>query len=136
MSAPGAAEVARVAARSAASVAGVIRVDAGPFGTKSTYGGGERVEGVTVRTGRAMDSGPQTTAVTVHVVVGFGQPIPELAQAVARAVGDALGAASPSGGPWDIGVDVVDIAASEAVADLARGGAEPRGRLAGDHEAP
>lgn len=87
----------------AATVAGVVRLDAGPFGTKSTYGSGGRIDGVTVKVGA------ESITVTVHIVVRFGERIPELASTVSREVTAALQADLGDAGPWDVGVEVVDV---------------------------
>lgn len=107
---PTASEVASVVAARAATVAGVVRLDAGPFGTKSTYGSGGRVDGVTVR------AGTSPVGITVHIVVRYGERIPELAEIVTRDVTDALRADLSEAGPWDVGVEVVDVVT--AVAEL------------------
>ncbi len=94
----------------ASTVAGVVRLDAGPFGTKSTYGSGGRVDGVTVR------AGTSPVGITVHIVVRYGERIPELAETVTRDATDALRADLGDAGPWDVGVEVVDVVT--AVAEL------------------
>lgn len=95
--------MASAAAARAATVAGVVRLDSGPFGTKSTYGSGGRVDGVTVRTGT------QPVGVTVHIAVRFGERIPELAEAVSREVADALQTDLGDAGPWTVAIEVVDV---------------------------
>ncbi|MDQ2728727.1 MAG: Asp23/Gls24 family envelope stress response protein [Actinomycetota bacterium] len=107
---PAPSKVASVVAGRAATVAGVVRLDAGPFGTRSTYGSGGRVDGVTVKTG----AGADPAQVTVHIVVRFGERIPELAETVSRAVSDALRAELGAAGRWQVGVEVVDVVAAEA----------------------
>jgi uncharacterized alkaline shock family protein YloU len=95
--------VASVVAARAATVPGVVRLDAGPFGIKCTYGAGGRINGVTVRT----NTHPRR--VTVHIAVRLGERIPELAEAVSGAVGAALDVEMGDAGPWDVSVEVVDV---------------------------
>ncbi len=95
--------MAAIAAARAAAVTGVVRLDAGPFGTKSTYGSGDRIDGVTVRTGS------QSVSVTLHIVVRFGERIPELAETVSAQVTDALQSGMDAAGPWNVGVEVIDV---------------------------
>lgn len=105
-------EVASVVADRATSVVGVVRLDAGPFGTKSTYGSGRKIDGVTVKPG----------SVTVHIVVRFGERIPELAETVSREVAAALRADLDGSRPWDVGIEVVDVVTAGAgAADLPGG---------------
>lgn len=106
MTAPRPSELASVAATVAAAVPGVVRLDPGPLGTQATYGAGSRVDGVTVRSGQ----GP--VAVTVHVAVGLGTVIPELAGRVHAAVTAALNAAYPDGRCL-VTVSVTDVVAGE-----------------------
>jgi uncharacterized alkaline shock family protein YloU len=106
--------VASLVAARAATVPGVVRLDAGPFGTKSTYGAGGRVDGVTVRTGS------EPPSVTVHIAVRLGERIPELAECVSQAVGAVLEAELGDAGPWAVGVDVVDVVATGGTFDAAR----------------
>jgi uncharacterized alkaline shock family protein YloU len=98
--------VAAVAAARAVTVAGVVRLDAGPFGTRSTYGSGGKIDGVTVKVGS------DAVRVTVHIAVRYGERIPELAETVNREVAGALRAGLPGAGPWSVGVEVVDVAAA------------------------
>lgn len=106
-------QIAEVTARRAETVTGVVRLDAGPLHTKTTYGAGGRTDGVTVQ-------GSDPTTVTVHLVVRFGERIPELADRVVDDVRPALQEAFPGAGPWEIGVDVVDV-----VTDVAPPSIEP-----------
>lgn len=108
MSRPQASEVAAIVAETVMAVPGVVRLDAGPFGTKSTYGPRGKVDGVTVR------AGTDPIGVTAHVVVRFGERIPELATTVTDEVRRRLSRVLPAAGPWDIGVDVVDVITGEA----------------------
>lgn len=106
MTPPSASQLARVAATAAAAVDGVVALDAGPLGTRSTYGPDGKVDGVTVRAGQP----------TVHIAVRFGLRIPELAQTVAAEVDKDLGAAFPTGEPWETEVNVVDVSAPDGEA--------------------
>jgi uncharacterized alkaline shock family protein YloU len=103
VSEPRASDIAEVAARRAATVAGVARLDPGPFGTRATYGPSGRVEGVTV------DAGETTTEVVVHAAVRYGEAIPPLGERLIGDVADALAAAFP-GRSFSVGFNVSDIA--------------------------
>ena len=106
----------------AATVPGVVRLDAGPFGTKSTYGSGGRIEGVTVKVGA------KPVTVIVHIVVRFGERIPELASTVSWEVTAALQTDLAGAGPWDVGVEVIDVV-NGATAGDELDGVEPRREL-------
>jgi len=63
--------VARAAESAARATAGVADLSGGAIGEYSTYGSGERVSGVRVRTG-------DEPSVGVRLVVEYGRPLPEL----------------------------------------------------------
>ncbi|MDQ6839718.1 MAG: hypothetical protein M3137_15675, partial [Actinomycetota bacterium] len=89
----------------------------------STYGAGGRVDGVTVR------AGTRPVSVTVHIVVRLGEPIPELAETVSDDVGDALRSALADSGPWEVGVEVVDVVSgSSDLGEADPGNVGPLGR--------
>jgi len=67
--------VARAAESAARGIAGVADLSAGTIGEFSTYGSGERVSGVRVRTG-------DDPSVGLRLVVEYGRPLPELVDEV------------------------------------------------------
>lgn len=67
--------VARAAESAARGTAGVADLSGGTIGEFSTYGSGERVVGVRVRTG-------DEASVGLRLVVEYGRPLPELVDEV------------------------------------------------------
>ena len=101
--------LARLAASTARSCAGVVSVDPGPSGVAATHGPGGRVPGVTLR----IPAG----AATVHLVVGADRSLPEVAEDVRRSVAGALTEADPEPGRWTVDVHIADIDLRSATGD-------------------
>lgn len=92
-------EVAELVARAARAAPGVVDLHPGRMGEFATYGRGHRVNGVRVR--------PGPKEVTVRVVVEYGRPLLNLAEAVRGAV---LAALSDQPGGCGAGLVHVEIA--------------------------
>lgn len=103
---PVAAAVAATAAEAVRRVPGVVDLDAGPLGTKVTYGTSGRVAGVTVR------EGDGTRTVALHLRVTWG-PVQSVARSAVDAALAALASAYPHDGPWRVDVEVADIELAE-----------------------
>lgn len=116
MGRPSAADVASVAAAAARRAPGVVGLDAGPLGTRVTYGPRGRVAGITVR-----DDAGGGRRVSVHLCVAWG-PVVATASGAQDAVLAALDAAFPGASGWRVDVDVADIVSLE---DSARAAAGP-----------
>jgi uncharacterized alkaline shock family protein YloU len=104
--------VARLAERAALDTPGVSSLHAGAVGELATWGGGDRVGGVSVRTGRE-------PSVTVAVVAHFGVALGNLADEVRHRVVAALVGEHPEAAAWPVHVHVADIVAPDA-AQLSR----------------
>jgi uncharacterized alkaline shock family protein YloU len=102
--------VARAAVAAARDVAGVLDVHGGRIGEFATYGGGERVVGVRVRTGTE-------PSVALKLVVEFGRQLPELTDEVRHRVDEAV---APLLGRDHVPVDldIVDVRAAQAAGAL------------------
>lgn len=75
--------LARVAEQAARGVPGVLDLHAGAVGEFTTYGGGERVRGVRVRTS-------PSPSVALRLIAAYGYPLPELTDEVRERVREAL----------------------------------------------
>lgn len=102
--------VARAAVDAARAVTGVLDLSGGTIGEFATYGGGERLPGVRVRTG-------ERPSVALKLVVAFGQELPELTDEVRSRVRAAV---APLLGheavPVDI--DIADVRIREYAGEL------------------
>ncbi|MCU4186009.1 hypothetical protein K6U06_16690 [Acidiferrimicrobium sp. IK] len=108
MTRPAAAAVAATAADTARRVPGVVDLDSGPLGTKVTYGSNGRVPGITVR------NSDGARRVTLHLKLAWG-PVTPIAKSAIDAVLDALQSEYPDAGPWQVDVEVLDMADPDAV---------------------
>ena len=117
MGRPSAADVASVAANAASRAPGVAGLDAGPLGTRVTYGPAGRVAGVTVR-----DDADGGRRVAVHLRVAWG-PVVATASGAQDAVLAALDAAFPAQPGWRVDVDVADILSLDDTARAETGAA-------------
>lgn len=92
-------------------------LDAGPFGTRATYGPQGRVNGLTVQAREAV------TEVVVHAVVRYGEAIPAVGERVVKEVTDAISAAFPDR-RFAVACHVTDIVSPEADERSVTGGIE------------
>ena len=99
---------ARAAEAAARGVPGVLDLSGGTVGEFATYGDGQRVAGVRVRTGAQ-------PSVALKLVVAFGQHLPELTETVRARVQEAV--AAPLGsGDVPVDLDIVDVRVQEVSA--------------------